>query len=90
MGLTLVVKEHNIIIHTLCRYIEYNNLGMYKFRPSFLWHISMLYIFSYRHNHMAEKLYNTKFIVANMTEIVGNDNQLHANCIMTSCKQHDF
>jgi hypothetical protein len=26
---------------------------------------------------MAEKLYNTKFIVANMTKIVANDNQLH-------------
>jgi len=26
------------------------------------------------HNRMAEKLYNIKFIVANMTEIVVNDN----------------
>jgi hypothetical protein len=26
---------------------------------------------------MAEKLYNTKFIIANMTKIVANDNQLH-------------
>jgi hypothetical protein len=25
---------------------------------------------------MAEKLYNTKFIVANMIEIVANDNQI--------------
>jgi hypothetical protein len=32
---------------------------------------------------MAENLYNTKFIVANMTEIVANDNQLHVNCIVT-------
>jgi hypothetical protein len=35
---------------------------------------------------MAEKLYNTKFIIANMTKIVANDNQLHATCIVTSCK----
>jgi len=27
---------------------------------------------------MAEKLYNTKFIIANMAKIVANDNQLHA------------
>jgi hypothetical protein len=39
---------------------------------------------------MAQKLYNTKFIVVNMIEIVANDNQLHANCIVTSCKQQDF
>jgi hypothetical protein len=35
---------------------------------------------------MVENLYNTKFIVANMTEIVANDNQLHANCIVIGCK----
>jgi hypothetical protein len=35
---------------------------------------------------MLEKLYNTKFIVANMTEIVANDNQLHASGIVTGCK----
>jgi hypothetical protein len=28
---------------------------------------------------MVEKLYNTKFIVANMTKIVANDNQLHSD-----------
>jgi hypothetical protein len=39
---------------------------------------------------MAKKLYNTKFIVANMTKIVANDNQLHASCIVTGCKQQDF
>jgi len=38
------------------------------------------------HNHMVENLYNTKFIVANMTKIVANDKQLHASCIVTSCK----
>jgi hypothetical protein len=32
---------------------------------------------------MAQKLYNTKFVVANMTKIVINDNQLHASCIVT-------
>jgi len=26
MGLTLVLKAHNIIIHSLCKYIKYNNL----------------------------------------------------------------
>jgi hypothetical protein len=26
------------------------------------------------HNRMAQKLYNTKFVVANMTKIVANDN----------------
>jgi len=36
MGLTLVLEAHNFIIHSLCRYIKYNNLSMYKFRPSFL------------------------------------------------------
>jgi hypothetical protein len=35
---------------------------------------------------MVEKLYNTKFIVANMTKIVANDNQLHASYIMTDYK----
>jgi hypothetical protein len=74
MGLTLILKAHNIIIHSLCRYIKYNNLSMYKFRPFFLWHVSMLYTFSSTHNRMVEKLYNTKFIVANITKIVANDN----------------
>jgi hypothetical protein len=46
MGLTLVLKTHNIIIHSLCRYIKYNNLSMYKFRVLVLWHVSMLYTFS--------------------------------------------
>jgi len=36
MGLTLVLKAQNIIIHNLYRYIKYNNLSMYKFRPLFL------------------------------------------------------
>jgi len=44
MGLTLVLKVHNIIIYSLCKYIKYSNLNMYKFRPLFLWHVSMLYI----------------------------------------------
>jgi len=35
MGLTLVLKADNIIIHSLCKYIKYNNLSMYKFRPLF-------------------------------------------------------
>jgi hypothetical protein len=65
---------HNIIIHGLHRYIKYNNLSMYKFRPLFLWHVSMLYTFSCTHNNMAEKLYNTKFIVTNMTKKIVNDN----------------
>jgi hypothetical protein len=46
MGLTLVLEAHNIIIHNLCRYIKSNNLNMYKFMPSFLWYVSMLYTFS--------------------------------------------
>jgi hypothetical protein len=46
MGLILVLKVDNIIIHSLCKYIKYNNLSMYKFRPSFLWHMFMLYTFS--------------------------------------------
>jgi hypothetical protein len=46
MGLTLVLKAHNIIIHNLCKYIKYNNLNMYKFRPSLLWHMFVLYTFS--------------------------------------------
>jgi hypothetical protein len=33
---------------------------------------------------MVGNLYNTKFIVANMTKIIANDNQLHASCIMTT------
>jgi hypothetical protein len=36
MGLTLVLEVHNIIIYNLFKYIEYNNLSMYKFRPLFL------------------------------------------------------
>jgi hypothetical protein len=63
---------------------------MYKFRPSFLWHVSMLYTFSCINNNMAGKLYNTKFIITNMTEIVANDNQLHASYIVTGCKRQDF
>jgi hypothetical protein len=35
---------------------------------------------------MAQKLYNTKFVVTNMTKIVTNDNQLHASYIVTGCK----
>jgi hypothetical protein len=37
---------------------------------------------------MVENLYNTKFIVANMTEIVANDNQLHASCMPVACQLH--
>jgi hypothetical protein len=29
MGLTLVVHRYNITIHNLCKYIGYNNFGMY-------------------------------------------------------------
>ncbi len=89
MGLTLVLKVHNTIIYNLCRYIKYNNLSMYKFRPLFLWHVSMLYTFScmlVAHNRIAQKLYNTEFVVVNITMIVANDNQLHANCMVTGCK----
>jgi len=39
---------------------------------------------------MGEKLYNTKFIIANMTKIIANDNQLHASYTVTSCKRQDF
>jgi len=39
---------------------------------------------------MAQKLYNPKFLVANMIKIVANDNQLHASCIVISCKRQDF
>jgi hypothetical protein len=46
MGLTLVLEAHNIIIHNLCKYIKYNNSSMYKFKRSFLWHMSMLYTFN--------------------------------------------
>jgi hypothetical protein len=73
MGLTLVLEAHNIIIHSLCRYIKYNNLSMYKFRPSF-YDTCPCCTHLVAHNRMAEKLYNTKFIVANMTKIIGNDN----------------
>jgi hypothetical protein len=38
---------------------------------------------------MAQKLYNTKFVVANMIEIGANNNQLHASCIVIGCKQQD-
>jgi hypothetical protein len=47
MGLILVLEVHNIIMYNLCTYIKYSNLSMYKFKPLFLWHVSMLYIFSY-------------------------------------------
>jgi phage antirepressor YoqD-like protein len=90
MGLTLVLEAHNIIIHSLCKYIKYNHINMYKFRPSFLWHMSMLYTFNCTQNRMAEKLYNIKFIVVNMTNIVVNDNQLDVSYIVTGCKWHDF
>jgi len=37
-------------------------------------HVVHIYLHvSYTHNHMVENLYNTKFIVVNMTEIVAND-----------------
>jgi len=36
MGLTLVLKAQNIIIHILCKCIKYNNLSMYKFKLLFL------------------------------------------------------
>jgi len=50
-------------------------------------HVVHIYLHvSCTHNLMAEKLCNTKFIVANMTNIVANDNQLHVNCIVTGCK----
>jgi hypothetical protein len=39
---------------------------------------------------MAQKLYNTKIVVANMTRIVVNDNQLHASCIVIGYKWQDF
>jgi hypothetical protein len=45
MGLTLVLEVHNIIVYNLCRYNKYNDLSMYKFKPLFLWHVSMLYKF---------------------------------------------
>jgi hypothetical protein len=90
MNLTLVLEVHNIIIHNLCRYIKYININMYKFRPLFLWHVSMLYTFSCTHNNMAQKLNNTKFVVTNMIEIIANDNQLHVSCIVTGCKQQNF
>ncbi len=95
MGLTLILEVHNIIIYNLCRYIEYNNLSIYKLMPLFLWHVSMLYTFSYMliaHTTMlvAQKLYNTKFVIVNMTKIVANDNQLHAKCIVSSYKWQDF
>jgi len=47
---------------------------MYKFKPLFLRQMSMLYTFNCTHNYMAQKLYNIKFVVANMIEIVANDN----------------
>ncbi len=57
---------------------------MYKFRPLFLWHVSMLYTFSCTHNCMAQKLYNTKFVAANMIEIIANDSQLHSDWLQTT------
>jgi hypothetical protein len=45
MGLTLVLEVHTNIIYSLCTYIQYSNLSMYKFRPLFLWHVFMLYTF---------------------------------------------
>jgi hypothetical protein len=39
---------------------------------------------------MVEKLYNIKFIVVNMTDIVVNDNQLDVSYIVTGCKRHDL
>ncbi len=58
MGLTLVLEAHNIIIHSLCRYIKYNNLSIYKFRPSFfMTHGHVVHIqlhVSCTHNRMAE------------------------------------
>jgi hypothetical protein len=38
---------------------------------------------------MAKELYNTKFIVINMTEIITNDNQLHARYIVIGYKRQD-
>jgi hypothetical protein len=76
-SLTSVLKVHNIIIHSLCRYIKYINLSMYKFKPLFLWHMSMLYTFNctlVTHNNMAQKLYNIKFVVTNIFKIIVNNN----------------
>jgi hypothetical protein len=73
MGLILVLEVHNIIIHSLCKYIKYSNLSMYKFKPLFLWHVSMLYTFSCTNNHTPQKLYNTKFVIANVIEIIKNN-----------------
>jgi hypothetical protein len=36
MGLTLILKVNIIIIDSLCKYIKYPNLTMYKFRSLFL------------------------------------------------------
>jgi hypothetical protein len=44
MGLTLELEVHNTIIYNLCRYIKYNNLNMYEFRPLFLWHVHVVHI----------------------------------------------
>jgi len=90
MGLTLILEVQNIIIYNLCRYNKYVKLSMYKLKSLFLWHVYMLYKFNCTHNHMVQKLYNTKFVVVNMTEIIANNNQLHASCIVTGCKWHDF
>jgi hypothetical protein len=46
MGLTLVLKAHILVYITYVDILNINNLSMYKFRPSFLWQVSMLYTFS--------------------------------------------
>jgi len=74
MGLTLVLEVNNIIIYNFCKYIKYNNLSMYKFKTLFLCHVSIYLHVNCTHNRMAQKLYNTKFLVINMIEIVINDN----------------
>jgi hypothetical protein len=33
---------------------------------------------------MAQKLYNTKFVAANMIEIIANDSQLHSDWLQTT------
>jgi len=38
------------------------------------------------HNCMAQKLYSTKFVVVNINDIVVNNSQLHASCIVIGCK----
>jgi hypothetical protein len=56
-------------------------------------HVHVVHIYLHvncTHNRMAKKWYNIKFIIANMIEIVVNDNQLYVNYIMISCKRQDF